>query len=440
MNARFHCFVPSLCWGEEGQRKSLTYEGLRQRSAAFTLVELLVVIAIIGMLIALLLPAVQAAREAARRMQCANNLKQIGIGLHNYHDVRGEFPAGTQAIGDTGKSGTSTGQPWASDTGVYWWSPRMMIFPFMEQTAAWNSLQALHTPTNGLSVWSWQAASILSGPFSSFLCPSDSQARGPSIYAPTDDSSVAYRSSRNSYRYCTGDGLWCNSEPYEGPGNPDLRFRGMFVPIHPKGFGSIPDGTSNTLAFSERAITSGSDGGSMGTVGTADDFSVRSGVINYTAWFSAISSGGIMPEKCLLNARSTTDRNMLSSAVATWSGQIFGYGMIVNDGFTTVLGPNAPACVRSYSGGRPWMLGGLGHGIITPSSYHTGGVNGVFMDGSVHFIPDTVNTGDLSKTQGGGQDGAVGSTPTYAPGNTGASNYGVWGALGTPSGGESRSL
>ncbi|MDR1964362.1 MAG: DUF1559 domain-containing protein, partial [Planctomycetaceae bacterium] len=109
----------------------------------FTLVELLVVIAIIGVLIALLLPAVQAAREAARRMQCSNNFKQIGIALHNYHDINDAFPAGRQ----TGNIRTTGG-------GLhYQWSPDAILLPFMEQTAAWDGIQGLDYHCSNAAPW-----------------------------------------------------------------------------------------------------------------------------------------------------------------------------------------------------------------------------------------------------------------------------------------------
>src|SRR5262249_30731332 len=95
------------------------------RRRGFTLIELLVVIAIIAVLIALLLPAVQAAREAARRAQCVNNLKQIGLAMHNYHDVVGTFPPG--AIADPGWGGT-------------WWNWPAFILPGMEQSTIYNAI------------------------------------------------------------------------------------------------------------------------------------------------------------------------------------------------------------------------------------------------------------------------------------------------------------
>src|SRR5947209_7642263 len=109
---------------------------VRSRRSAFTLIELLVVIAIIAVLIALLLPAVQAAREAARRMQCVNNLKQIGIAMHNYHESQGVFPPGYTSYwkkdgGDAGTAEDDIGQGWA------WGS---LILPQMEQSALYNAI------------------------------------------------------------------------------------------------------------------------------------------------------------------------------------------------------------------------------------------------------------------------------------------------------------
>jgi prepilin-type N-terminal cleavage/methylation domain-containing protein len=123
----------------------------------FTLIELLVVIAIIAVLIALLLPAVQSAREAARRAQCTNNLKQIGIAMHNYHDQMGIFAPG--AIGGN----------WGN-TGMSW---RVMILPQMEQNPAYNNFNFIVTLGSGLSAQ--DNATIFYTVFTAFLCPSDAQ-------------------------------------------------------------------------------------------------------------------------------------------------------------------------------------------------------------------------------------------------------------------------
>jgi len=115
---------------------------MKQTRTAFTLVELLVVIAIIGILVALLLPAVQAAREAARRTQCANNLKQYGIGLHNYHDHNGRFPPGSF----TGKMVFGN---WQWGTGGNW---QVSILPFMEQSAIYDQINIAHPPTTNIGI------------------------------------------------------------------------------------------------------------------------------------------------------------------------------------------------------------------------------------------------------------------------------------------------
>lgn len=142
--------------------------GIRRPSRrAFTLVELLVVIAIIGVLVALLLPAVQAAREAARRMQCSNNLKQIGLACHNFHDVNNKLPEGVQypdnVSGDISNAGTTCGPNWA-----------ILILPYMEQNTLYTMAGVdvgAYRKTNGTdSSWINLRSAVIKG----YICPSDS--------------------------------------------------------------------------------------------------------------------------------------------------------------------------------------------------------------------------------------------------------------------------
>jgi len=205
-----------------------------KRSRGFTLIELLVVIAIIAMLISLLLPAVQAAREAARRVQCVNNLKQIGIALHNYHDALSTFPPGYIAASRfiDGETDTAPGWSWAA-----------MILPQLEQAPLYSALNvslpiqaAAHTTA---------AQTILSA----FLCPSDQLPAG-GTFAVTDGLGTTVATvAPSSYAACTGSdaadvALGLNND---GSGN-GLFFRNSGVRI-----ASITDGTSQTIAILERA-------------------------------------------------------------------------------------------------------------------------------------------------------------------------------------------
>jgi len=408
-----------------GQRNSLDCKGLRRKSA-FTLVELLVVIAIIGMLIALLLPAVQAAREAARRMQCSNHLRQIGLALHNHQDSKGHLPAGQQSLFGIGPDATGLTTPGTHFEEPHWrWTPRVMLFPYMEQNAAWDGLQSLRGRSYGeLAPWSAISTSFLVGPFATFRCPSDSEAQSPSGYAETLDG-VTVRSSRNSYRYSVGDGLWHTNEGPTRIHNPGTHTRGMFTSNHRKDLGFASDGTSNTIAFSERAVTTQTGAGGTAIGPANSDLSIRSGI--HIPSPSMHTPTATIPANCHLSARNPANRGMLTSSTAVWGGQIFGDGRSVNDIFNTIFPPNSPSCAHGNAGG------GAGWGGVAPSSFHTGGVNAVFLDGSVRFIPDNINHGDLNATQGG-----TGVYPFV--GQTGQSNFGVWGALGTPRGGESASL
>ncbi|NUQ64141.1 MAG: DUF1559 domain-containing protein [Pirellulales bacterium] len=200
------------------------------RRGGFTLVELLVVITIIGILISLLLPAVQAAREAGRRTDCENKLKQIGLALHLYHDVFAKFPPGWLPAGNNDTSG---GSSWA-------WS--VFIFPFVEQTALYDTLGVANS----------QAIVPLPGdprdllrPL--YICPSDA---GP------ERTAWFRRYVKSNYPGVNGTGADSDAD-----GIPDGRVatafqdpdaNGIFGLASAVGFQSVTDGTSNTFAVGER--------------------------------------------------------------------------------------------------------------------------------------------------------------------------------------------
>jgi prepilin-type N-terminal cleavage/methylation domain-containing protein/prepilin-type processing-associated H-X9-DG protein len=218
----------------------------------FTLVELLVVIAIIGILIALLLPAVQAAREAARRSQCSNNLKQLGLALHNYHDAFKVFPP--SALGLASCS-WGTFDPIGLNTSGW-----TMTLPFMEQTplhSAYNFNQpASHYQAAGNtaaiigdSVTSGNAK-VVSTKLAAFLCPSDD---GNPLHADNAHYGVKAGSgvlgAKTNYDFCVTASTGCNFWKAE-----DRRVRRMFGDSSNSRFADIQDGSSNTIAVCETTL------------------------------------------------------------------------------------------------------------------------------------------------------------------------------------------
>ncbi len=211
----------------------------RSDRAGFTLIELLVVIAIIAVLIALLLPAVQAAREAARRAQCVNNLKQLGIALHNYHDVTGVLPWGAG--------------PWGWND----WSTHVMMLPYMEQTPLYNALNF----TNGCADGNCGGVNT-TGVYrqvATFLCPSDpdrlSTAQGHNNYmgnAGSAPNSFYGWNSQSNGAYGGFAGVFCFvGVACDSPPAPPCGGANGQQPFS-IGFRDVTDGLSNTAAFSER--------------------------------------------------------------------------------------------------------------------------------------------------------------------------------------------
>lgn len=203
--------------------------GLASRTTGFTLVELLVVIAIIGVLVALLLPAIQAAREAARRSQCTNNMKQLGVGLQNYHSAHGTLP-----IGSVLRSGWS-----------YYLGANTAMLPYLEQTALWDLYEVEER-------WTKQVPNVASAVIPVFDCPSTYEAnpkRNDILKVIVEDNGGDYGTT--DYVYCRGssdgfciyDSKWENNVPFTRRGAFDLNWGARIS--------QISDGTSNTFAMGE---------------------------------------------------------------------------------------------------------------------------------------------------------------------------------------------
>jgi prepilin-type N-terminal cleavage/methylation domain-containing protein len=361
------------------------------RLFGFTLVELLVVIAIIGMLIALLLPAAQAAREAARRAQCSNNLKQIGLGLHNFHDANQSFPTEYNYC-DT----------WDAA------SAHFMLLPYCEQTALYEACIAW-CQSGGGNLDGSDDPNDPSGKKLSYLeCPSETANKSTREWAI---------GAISSYAFSAGDWLslpYCDTFP-----NP----RGLVVSAtavpdgsrtrYYKNFNDVADGTSNTLFVAERTIGYTGANHQLVKVGIATSSSIVS-----LGWFSEAPVTDSVPYDCMsLGSGGKYNSGVTLGFMSELKGRNWARGIAPYNSMNTVLPPNAPSCsVNSDSWDNPLM--------ISASSFHPAGVNCVAGDGSVRFITETINSLSVAD-------------PRFV--KSGPSQFGIWGAFGSFDGGESTS-
>ena len=399
---------------------------------AFTLVELLVVIAIIGVLVGLLLPAVQQAREAARRMSCGNNMKQLGLAVHNYHSAFQQLPlhcsgsgwADVTTGGDTKNYHKLVIQPpFHSQLNL---SVFVGLLPYIEQQPLWEQISNPFVATEGSAApitcaamgpcpgrWDIEYHLVLQyDPWlttvAPFRCPSDS---GEGLPAQ----------GRTNYAVCVGDSMvesqhGLTAKNGSRPDTDRARIvqaacRGVFVSGKNVKFRDVTDGLSNTVMFAEI----NTDLGDYDITTTV--FPTENSVISpemSSAWIPNVCSGYVDPTRPrfwdLSNRLIIDDVNRPEHR----RGFKWASADPVSSTFHTILPPNGELCGK----------GDRGFGTYTASSRHAGGVHVVRADGSVEFMSETIDAG-----QGSVANVRLGGTGPSSPGS--ASPYGVWGAPGT---------
>jgi prepilin-type N-terminal cleavage/methylation domain-containing protein/prepilin-type processing-associated H-X9-DG protein len=321
---------------------------VRRRVPGFTLIELLVVIAVIAVLIALLLPAVQSAREAARRIQCTNNLKQLGLAVHNYESSNGVLPP-QQIVGYAGTTMTFKSQ----------WGATSRLAPFLELGPLYNSINY------SLTTSAPDNATVVSTSIKALICPGEIN---PQPYTSTSGAGVTRTYAISNYGWCVGD--W-----YTFGGLGAMPNRSAFGTNRSKTFAAITDGLSQTVVGAEVRAYQTAYHNCPASVPTS------------------LANPAALPAPPVV-------LSVVEGAASQCGNPVEGHtkwchGDSFNDAFTTALPPNT----FSPSGGPPLDSdlvsvdeddGGPTYSSVTSRSYHPGGVNALLGDGSVRFIKSSI--------------------------------------------------
>jgi prepilin-type N-terminal cleavage/methylation domain-containing protein/prepilin-type processing-associated H-X9-DG protein len=335
----------------------------RNDRRGFTLIELLVVIAIIAVLIALLLPAVQAAREAARRAQCINNLKQIGLGMHNYHSSINSFPY------------VAAQQPVNIGYTTYWsnWSAHSLLNGYMEQTPIFNACNFNWAPEWANNQGYMTNSTAYLSKIAVYLCPSDGNA-GKNGF----NNSYAASQGTGTVGYPSGPGQ-------QGQGAPSGISSGVFAYQANYSIADITDGTSNTIAFSEWTVNNSLNrppgratmANGLQATGIAD--------VNMANWNGTTPMQKVQAD---INActQSWIQGNQGQGPGITWATGAMGYTL-----FNTVVPPNGGGQLQ-WQACRNGCCSQSQHADYNlATSYHSGGVNVLMADGSSKFIKNSIS-------------------------------------------------
>jgi len=351
------------------------------RSRGFTLIELLVVIAIIAVLIALLLPAVQSAREAARRIQCVNNVKQLGLAMHNYHDSSNSFPsskifnANKPPCADTNFGNGCQNTPWF-----------VLMLPLFDQGAMYNAFNfsvGMEGPMTGSGPMGFTANStVMTTKIGIFQCPSDGQnvIDLPTVLAQLGLSLPPFQATKGNYAV-----HWGNTDYGQGVHNSyftaSLHLPSAFG-LNNNGAGpsrvnvaSVTDGLSNTIFMSEVLQ------------GTTDD-------IRGTLWVDNPGAGSFMSR---LTPNGSTDYVPLTAPWSVAGVPTIGNNMDNLPTFGDSAPGQSPAAPGSFCDSQPaqqlacFSQGRDGGCFSAARSRHPGGVNSLFGDGSVRFVKNSVS-------------------------------------------------
>jgi len=372
----------------------------RRPGRGFTLIELLVVIAIIAVLIGLLLPAVQAAREAARRAQCVNNLKQLGLSVHNYMSTHEAAPAGFVSRNATTR--VLSTERWGS------WSAQSLLLPYLEQSPLYNAINfAVVSENQGAGAYMNLTVTTLR--INSFICPSSPLPVGTQWDKAGTNGALL---PGNNYFASVGPQIQLTMT---AGGRPDNNPKGIFALDDGTGggrairFADISDGTSNTIAFGEWRTGDGN----ASKLSIQDVINIGSGPPGVNIWWDArtqMPAGAVEFQQwivqCAGAARGTLGTAKNKSNIGdNWYDGMFGTGF-----GNTLLPPNSqyPNCTAAgYDGAL-----GDAPAIFGMSSFHPGGANITFADGSVRFLKSTANMQTIWAL-GSKADGEVLSADSY---------------------------